>query len=92
MGKVFKTWPAKQLHAAEEGFRWTSGWQWSCPDNSPLRRTTIDVVLNDEQVEGHISSVGRKEFVADYDMAMDVCYNPELRNLVSPSPRSWLTS
>ncbi|BEI92004.1 uncharacterized protein CcaverHIS019_0408240 [Cutaneotrichosporon cavernicola] len=81
MGKVFKTWSPQQLEAAENAMRWTSGWQWTCPDDSPLKRSEVDIVLNDMPL--HQTAVNRKDFVADYNMAMDVCYNPNLRDLQS---------
>ncbi|KLT44771.1 hypothetical protein CC85DRAFT_295510 [Cutaneotrichosporon oleaginosum] len=81
MGKVLKTWSPQQLEAAENAMRWTTGWQWACPEDSPLKRAEVDIVLNDAPL--HQTSVNRKDFVADYNMAMDVCYNPELRELQS---------
>lgn len=89
MGKVLKMWPSQKLRSAENAMQWTAGWQWTCPEDSPLKREEVDVMLNDDRPQ--TTAVGRKEFVVDYNMAMDVCYSPELRQLVGVLKHSSLT-
>ncbi|GMK56809.1 hypothetical protein CspeluHIS016_0306490 [Cutaneotrichosporon spelunceum] len=81
MGRMLKTWSPLQLQAAESQMKSTFGWQWTCPGDSPLKRSEIDIVLNDMPLDQN--AVNHKAFVADYNMAMDVCFNPNLRDLQS---------
>lgn len=81
-----KVWPESQLQQAEQVMRWTYGWSWSCPENTPLKDRGSDLVLNDliddlsaESQYGEES----KTFIADFDKSVDYCMNPDLMNLVS---------
>lgn len=83
LGRKGKTWPDLRLESEEQSQRWTYGWQWTCPDDSPLRRWAKVHTLNDEhELE---SSSTDKAFVGDFYMSTDVCYNPDIRNLVGIS-------
>lgn len=68
--------------------RWTYGWSWSCPENTPLKGRGSDLVLNDlpDIVSADAESqtgAGDKTFIADFDKSIDYCMNPDLMNLVS---------
>lgn len=81
-------WPEAQLHQAEQAMRWTYGWSWSCPENTPLKDRGSDLVLNDmtdivsaDAESQHVA--GDKTFIADFDKSIDYCMNPDLMSLVS---------
>lgn len=80
LGRAGKTWPDIRLESAEQAMRWTYGWQWACPDDSPLKRLAKLHSLNDENEE---TAPPGKAFVGDFYKSTDVCYNPEIRNLHS---------
>lgn len=87
---MLQAWPEAQLRAAEQSMQHTFGWQWTCPDDSPLKQSSISSVLNDGDASSSIVG-GKKSFIADFYKSTDVCYNPELREMVStanPAPRS----
>lgn len=68
--------------------RWTYGWSWSCPENTPLKDRGSDLVLNDmtDIVSANAESqhvAGDKTFIADFDKSIDYCMNPDLMSLVS---------
>lgn len=68
--------------------RWTYGWSWACPENTPLKGHGSDLVLNDltdivsaDAESQHVA--GDKTFIADFDKSIDYCMNPDLMSLVS---------
>ncbi|KAK4683682.1 hypothetical protein P7C73_g6549, partial [Tremellales sp. Uapishka_1] len=83
LGKAGKVWPKAQLEKAEQGMRWTYGWQWSCPDDAPLKTQNTDLVLNDlvAGIGGDNGKGPRKTFIADFAKGADYCYNPDLMPL-----------
>lgn len=82
-------WQEGQLSNAESSMRNTNGWQWVCPDNTPLKDSAIDVVLNDELQPKKKSQGSTKKFVADFYKSTDICHNPQFRELVSGSRAAW---
>ncbi|KAL7423911.1 hypothetical protein Q5752_001496 [Cryptotrichosporon argae] len=76
LAKAGRIWPESQLFAAEQAMRWTYGWSWSCPDGSPLKATANDLVLNDLAEQAAQSTV-QTSFIADFNRASDICYNPQ---------------
>ncbi|KAL1405284.1 hypothetical protein Q8F55_008911 [Vanrija albida] len=81
MGRSGKVWQDGQLSNIESSMRNTNGWQWACPDNTPLKESAIDVVLNDEQQPSKRSQASAKKFVADFYKSTDICHNPQFRDL-----------
>nr|WVH01970.1 glycosyl transferase family 90 protein [Naematelia aurantialba] len=87
LGRQMKLWSPPQLVAAENAMRWTYGWQWTCPEESPLRRQNTDMVLNDlvhdlNLDSGDGTSHGPpKSFIADFDRSIDVCHNADMMGL-----------
>ncbi|OXG32358.1 hypothetical protein C367_01126 [Cryptococcus neoformans Ze90-1] len=84
LARAGRLWPESQLQQAEQVMRWTYGWSWSCPENTPLKDRGSDLVLNDliddlsaESQYGEES----KTFIADFDKSVDYCMNPDLMNL-----------
>jgi hypothetical protein len=49
--------------------------------DSPLKQQTVTQVLNEDTTT--LRKASDKTFVADQYKSMDVCYNPEIRDLVS---------
>ncbi|WRT67118.1 uncharacterized protein IL334_004084 [Kwoniella shivajii] len=81
LAKRGKAWPKAQLDKAEQSMKWTFGWAWTCPEGSPLKSQTTDVVLNDlPEPEYLTGGEVRKSFIADFDKSADCCSNPELMN------------
>nr|XP_019042714.1 hypothetical protein I302_08420 [Kwoniella bestiolae CBS 10118]OCF21644.1 hypothetical protein I302_08420 [Kwoniella bestiolae CBS 10118] len=83
-----KVWPMNQLNKAEQSMRWTYGWAWSCPDNSPLKTRATDLVLNDlhqpDYLTGGESELPqRSSFIADFERSADYCSDPDLMDYVS---------
>ncbi|ODO03427.1 hypothetical protein L198_02274 [Cryptococcus wingfieldii CBS 7118] len=92
LARAGRVWPDGQLHQAEQSMRWTYGWSWSCPEDTPLKTMGSDMVLNDiEELEAaqhgkiHFAFIkisrqrtGGKAFVADPMSYMDYCQNPHL--------------
>ncbi|ORY33787.1 glycosyl transferase family 90-domain-containing protein [Naematelia encephala] len=87
LGRQMKLWSPPQLVAAENAMKWTYGWQWTCPEESPLRRQNTDMVLNDlvrdlnTDFSDTTSNGSPKSFIADFDRSIDVCQNPEMMGL-----------
>nr|XP_019013499.1 uncharacterized protein I206_01567 [Kwoniella pini CBS 10737]OCF52280.1 hypothetical protein I206_01567 [Kwoniella pini CBS 10737] len=89
LAKSGTTWPKGQLDKAEQSMRWTYGWAWSCPDNSPLKTRATDLVLNDLHQpdyltggQGELCPPLDKSFIADFERSVDYCSDPELMNYV----------
>ncbi|WWC61152.1 uncharacterized protein I303_103731 [Kwoniella dejecticola CBS 10117] len=79
LAKSGKTWPQAQLDKAEQSMRWTYGWAWSCPDDSPLKTRATDLVLNDLPQPDYLTGGQvEKSFIADFDRSADYCSDPEL--------------
>ncbi|KAE8538024.1 hypothetical protein D1P53_006091 [Cryptococcus gattii VGV] len=81
-----RLWSEAQLHQAEQAMRWTYGWSWSCPENTPLKGRGSDLVLNDltdiVSADAESQDVAEdKTFIADFDKGIDYCMNPDLMNL-----------
>lgn len=49
--------------------------------DSPLKQQTVTQVLNEDTTK--LRKASDRTFVADQYKSMDVCYNPEIRDLVS---------
>ncbi|WVQ71619.1 hypothetical protein IAR50_001159 [Cryptococcus sp. DSM 104548] len=81
LAKAGRVWPDAQLQQAEQAMRWTYGWSWSCPDDTPLKSMGSDMVLNDIEDDLEASRNGGKTFVADPMSYMDYCRNPHLMGL-----------
>ena len=66
--------------------------QWACPEGAPLKKSNTDLVLNDlSGYSGHQTVPSQfaasRTFIADFDKSVDFCYNPDMMNFVSQTPR-----
>ncbi|WVQ70107.1 uncharacterized protein L199_008332 [Kwoniella botswanensis] len=81
LGRSGNVWPMNQLNKAEQSMRWTYGWSWSCPDNSPLKTRATDLVLNDLHQPDYLTGgENEKSFIADFERSADYCSDPDLMN------------